>query len=203
MKEYILKFHLEMYAVFVFIVTLLGFLGVYHLSDNRKMLLLIIVIGVFHEYEEKRFPGGFFENLGKIWGWNMETVDFRKPGQWVVYAWLVIAYIPYVFDDVLGLVLAPMFLGIFEMVIHTAGKKICNIRGWYVPGIVTGWIMGIASVYNIYMLSTTYTITFTDCVIGILCVVFIMGLLQVLVQKSANYSVPQMIAHMRSQLLKK
>lgn len=202
MKHFILKFHLEMYTVLVFFITLLGFLGVYELTDNRKMLLIIILIGVFHEYEEKKFPGGFFENLGKIWGWNMETVDFRKPGQWVVYAWLLIAFVPYVFENVLGLVLAPMFLGVFEMVIHTAGKKICNIKGWYVPGIVTGWLMGIASIYNLYTLSTIYAITFTDCIIGIICVVFIMGILQVMVQKSANYSISKMIAHMKNQLKK-
>ena len=139
MKKFILNFHLELYTVLVAIITLLGFFDVYELTDNRKLLLPIILIGVIHEYEEKKYPGGFCENLGRIWGWDMENVDFRKTGQWVVYAWLIIAYVPFIFDDVLGLVLAPMFLGVFEMVIHTAGKKICNIKGWYVPGIVTGW----------------------------------------------------------------
>lgn len=60
MKNFILKFHLELYTVLVFIITLLGFLGAYELTDNRKLLLLIIIIGVFHEYEEKKYPGGFF-----------------------------------------------------------------------------------------------------------------------------------------------
>lgn len=133
----------------------------------------------------------------------MKTIDFRKTGQWVVYAWLIIAYVPYIFDDVLGLVLAPMFLGVFEMIIHTAGKKICNIKGWYVPGIVTGWLMGIAAIYGIYTLNTKYTIVFTDCLIGVLCVVFIMALLQVLIQKAANYSIPKMLRNMKAQLFKK
>ena len=203
MKNFILKFHLELYTVLIFIITLLGFLDVYELTDNRKLLLLIIILGVFHEYEEKKYPGGFFENLGKVWGWDMASVDFRKTGQWVVYAWLIIAYVPYIVDDVLGLVLAPMFLGVFEMIIHTAGKKICNIKGWYVPGIVTGWLMGIAAIYGIYTLITKYTIVFTDCLISVLCVVFIMVLLQVLIQKAVNYSVPKMIRHMKENFFKK
>ncbi len=198
MKNFILKFYLEIYALFVFIVAAAGFSGIYELTANRKKLLLIIVIGVFHEYEEKKFPGGFFENLGIVWGWNMETVDIRKPGQWVVLAWLVIAFIPYIFDNIVGLLLAPVFLGIFEMIIHTAGKKICNISGWYVPGIVTAWAMGVASVYSICLLVGQHIITSADCIIGILCVAFVMAALQILVQKSADYSVPKMIAHMKS-----
>lgn len=100
-------------------------------------------------------------------------------------------------------VLAPNFLGILEMIIHTAGKKICNIKGWYVPGIVTGWIMGIASIYNIYVLNTLYTITILDYVIGIVFVILVMVLLQVMVQKSANYSISKMIKNMKNTLFKK
>lgn len=49
MKDFILKFHLEMYTILVAIITLLGILDIYDLTANRKLLLLIIVIGVFHE----------------------------------------------------------------------------------------------------------------------------------------------------------
>lgn len=101
------------------------------------------------------------------------------------------------------LLLLIIIIGVFEMIIHTVGMKICNIKGWYVPGIVTGWLMGIAAIYGIYTLNTKYTIVFTDCLIGVLCVVFIMALLQVLIQKAANYSIPKMIRNMKAQLFKK
>lgn len=197
MKKFILNYHIELYTLFVCIVALSGFQGVYEFTQTRKLLLLIIVIGVLHEYEEKKYPGGFFENLGKVWGWDMEHVDLRKPGQWVVCAWLLIAFVPYIFDHVIGLLLAPMFLGVFEMIVHTAGKKICSIKGWYVPGIVTAWIMGIVSIYCIYQLNQIYTITFIDYLIGIVCVALVMITLQIFVQKSAHYSLSQMIAHMK------
>ena len=202
MKNFVLKYHLEAYTLFAALITVLGFFNIYTLTSNRKLILIIIVIGVFHEWEEKRFPGGFFEKLGTIWGWDMNTVDLRKPGQWVIYAWLIIAFIPFIFDNVTGLLLAPLFLGIFEMIIHTAGKKICNIKGWYVPGIITGWLMGIASIYCIVALNKITTITFIDCLIGILCVIVVMVILQVMVQKSANSSIPQMITHMRNRVHK-
>lgn len=203
MKKIILNYHLEIYTIFVLFIAILGFFNVYDFTNTRKILLTVISIGLVHEYEEKRFPGGFFETLGKTWGWDMENTDFRKPGQWVILVWLIIGFIPYIFDTIPGLVLAPMFLGIFEMIIHTAGKKICHIKGWYVPGIVTGWMMGIVSIYNIYRIHNIYKITFTDYALGILCVILIMIFLQCCVQHSANYSIKKMISHMKQSLTSK
>ena len=200
MKQWILKYHLEAYTVFAALTLLLGFAGVYELTTVRKLLLLIIVIGVFHEWEEKRIPGGFFENLGVVWGWDMDRVDVRKPSQWVVLAWLVIAYIPMVFQDVTGLVLALFVLGVFEMIVHTAGKKICNIRGWYAPGIVTAWVMGLASIYCVVTLYGLRIITGGDWLVGVLTMAAVLACLQLLVQKSADSSIPKMMAHMRQRL---
>lgn len=198
MKNFLLKYHLEAYSVLVFLIAAMGLAGVYELTLPRKLVLIIFVIGVFHEWEEKRWPGGFFENLGRMWGWDMEKVDLRAPGQWVVYAWFVIAGIPMIFDESLGLALAPMVLGIFEAFIHTAGGKLAELKGPYFPGIVTAWIMGIASVYCIIVLNQNYDLTGRDVAVGIVCMIVILGGLQVLVQKSANHSVPKMIKNMRA-----
>ncbi len=94
-----------------------------------------------------------------------------------------------------------MLLGIFEMVIHTAGKWICGIKGWYTPGIVTGWAMGIASIWYIAVLAQSVAITGIDVLVGIVMTTAVLACLQILVQKSAGYSVPQMMAHMRQRVL--
>ncbi|MBR4397558.1 MAG: HXXEE domain-containing protein, partial [Methanobrevibacter sp.] len=107
------------------------------------MLLVIMGIGLFHEWEEKRIPGGFFETVGVVWGWDIDNVDMRKPGRWVVYAWIIIIFIPLIFDNVIGLALAPMFLGVFELLIHSMGRFITKTKRIYFPGIITAWIMGI------------------------------------------------------------
>lgn len=64
MKNFLLKYHLEMYSIIVAIIAGLGMMNIYEMTDTRKLVLLIMVIGVFHEWEEKRWPGGgFFEAL--------------------------------------------------------------------------------------------------------------------------------------------
>lgn len=60
MKNFLLKYHLEMYSIIVAIIAGLGMMNIYEMTDTRKLVLLIMVIGVFHEWEEKRWPGGIF-----------------------------------------------------------------------------------------------------------------------------------------------
>lgn len=199
MRKFMLKYHLEVYSVITAIIILLGVITVYELSDTRKIVLLIMGIGVFHEWEEKRWPGGFFEALGKVWGWDMETVDLRAPGQWVVYAWFVIVGVPLIFDHVIGLVLAPIFLGIFEAIVHTAGGKLAKLKGPYYPGVVTAWVMGIASVFGIVTLCKKYPVSGIDCLTGVIFMMAVLGGLQFLVQKSAGSSIRTMMKHMRNQ----
>lgn len=198
MRKFLLKFHLEMYTFVVAVIILLGVLNVYEVTLVRKLLLIVLAIGVFHEWEEKRWPGGFFETVGTVWGWDVEKVDMRAPGQWVVYAWLVIVGIPLIFDDFEGLALAPIFLSVFEAVIHTAGRKITQTKGVYFPGIITAWIIGIAGVYCIVVLSQNNMITAIDCVVGIVFLVVVFISLQALIQKSAGSSIPEMLSTMKN-----
>lgn len=96
-----------------------------------------------------------------------------------------------------------MLLGVFEMVIHTAGKWICSIKGWYTPGIATGWAMGFASIWCIAALAQSVATTGADALVGIVTTAAVLACLQVLVQKSADYSVPQTMAHMRQRVLRR
>ena len=59
------------------------------------------------------------------------------------------------------------------------------------------------SIYDIYKLNTLYTLPAMDYIVAALCVIMIMVLLQIMVQKSANYSVPQMIANMKKRFSNK
>lgn len=198
MNKFLLKFHLELYTLVVAVIILLGVLDVYEVTLVRKLLLIVLAIGVFHEWEEKRWPGGFFEKVGTVWGWDVEKVDMRAPGQWVVYAWLVIVGIPMIFDNVIGLALAPIFLSVFEAFIHTAGRKITGSKDKYFPGIITAWIIGIAGIYCIVVLSKNDMITAIDCVIGVVFLAAVFMSLQALIQKSAGSSIPEMIATMKN-----
>lgn len=168
------------------------------LSVIRKVILIMMAIGMLHEWEEKRWPGGFFETVGKVWGWDTVNIDMRRPGRWVVYAWLVITIIPFALESVPGLALAPVYLGFFEAFIHTLGGKLTKTRGKYFPGIVTAWCMAVASAYCLMLIKTTHACMGGDYLIGAIFILVVFMLLQNLIQLSAGSSMRKMIRTMRN-----
>ena len=199
-RKFLLQYHLELYTAVVLITVIGGILNLYSLSLVREMLLVIMVIGLFHEWEEKRIPGGFFETVGVVWGWDINNVDMRKPSRWVVYAWIVIIFIPLIFDNVIGLALAPMFLGVFELIIHSMGRFITKTKRIYFPGIITAWIMGIISICCIAVLVLNHMISTADVLIGAVFLVMVFVCLTNLVQMSAGSSLRRMIGIMKKRM---
>ena len=198
MKEHILKFHLEAYSVIVIAMIIYGIIIRDQLTVTQTAVLIMMGIGMLHEWEEKRKPGGFFETLPGPWGWETENLDFRKPAQWVVYAWLVITIIPFFVTSVPGLALAPVYLGIFEAFIHTMGRKLTGLAKKYFPGIVTAWFMAICSVYCLYIIIPSGECHGWDYVIGAIFIIVVFFGLQVCVQKSAGSSIPKMMQIMKT-----
>ena len=72
MKKFALKYYLELFTVFVLVFTLIDCILFSKLSDYRKLINLFMILGVLHEWEEKRFPGGFFELMAKKIGLKAE-----------------------------------------------------------------------------------------------------------------------------------
>lgn len=200
-RKFLLQYHLELYTAIVLITIIGGILNLYSLSLVRKMLLAIMVIGLLHEWEEKRIPGGFFETVGVVWGWDVDKVDTRKPGLLVVCAWIVFIFIPLIFDNVMGFVLAPMFLGVFELIIHNMGRILTKIKKIYFPGLITAWIMGIFSLYCIAVLALNHMISTEDVLFGAVLFVLVFGCLMSLVQKSAGSTLRRMISIMKKRIM--
>ena len=198
-KKFLLQYHLDLYTAIVLITIIGGILNLYSLSLVRKMLLAIMVIGLLHEWEEKRIPGGFFETAGVVWGWNLDNVDTRKPGLLVVCAWIVFIFIPFIFDNVIGLALGPMFLGVFELIVHNMGR-VLKLKKIYIPGLITAWIMGIVSLYCIAVLALNHMISTEDVLLGLVFFVLVFGSLMSLVQKSAGSSLKRMITLMKKRI---
>lgn len=65
MKKFVLKYYLELFTAFVLVFTVIDGVLYPKISDYRKLINLFMVLGVLHEWEEKRFPGGFFELMAK------------------------------------------------------------------------------------------------------------------------------------------
>ena len=137
------------------------------ISVFRKLINLFLIIGVFHEWEEKRFPGGFFELMANKIGIKAEKEIFDRGALIVVLYWIVITAIPYLFDRHAFLLLVPVVLGLFEAFVHTAGIFIHKMKKPYTPGLITAWIMSLASGYTIWYLEANEFVTAVDYLSGV------------------------------------
>ncbi|MDO4190170.1 MAG: HXXEE domain-containing protein [Bacteroidales bacterium] len=195
MKNFILKYNLLIYGLIVgCVVVIYEVINGGVLSPARVLVLLMMVMSILHEIEEKVWPGGFFELLGPVWGWDVKNVDFRKPGLCVTCLWLLLVLPAWIWEWKF-LLTAMIILGLFETFVHTVGGlKFC--KGKYIPGIFTALLMGAVSIYCIVLLKRTGSVVGLDYLWGALTFIGVMALLQMLVQASANYSVPRMMKHM-------
>lgn len=167
MKKFIIKYNLELFTVLVLLLTLIDCILYSGISPFRKLINLFLILGVLHEWEEKRFPGGFFELMANKFGIKGEKEIFDRGGLIVVLYWIVITSIPYLFDQHTFLVLVPVVLGFFEAFVHTMGIFIHKMKKPYTPGLITAWIMAFASVYTIWYLESKGLVTAGDYLLGV------------------------------------
>lgn len=106
---------------------------------GQKALGFFVAGIVLHEWEETRFPGGFFELMTRKFG-----IDHYTPEQaglahgCVTIAIVFFAFLPFVlWERVPWLAGVPVILGVFEAIIHVVGIKVHKLRRPYTPGMAT------------------------------------------------------------------
>ena len=106
---------------------------------GQKALGFFVVGIVLHEWEETRFPGGFFELMTRKFG--IEGCSEEQAGLahgCVVAAIALFAFVPFLlWGQVPWLAGIPAILGFFEAIIHVVGIKVHNLKRPYSPGMAT------------------------------------------------------------------
>lgn len=166
MKRFVVKYHLEIFTVIVAVFTVVDLVLFSGISMNRKLVNLFMILGLLHEWEEKRFPGGFHQLMGKKFGWDLENADFDKAGVYVIAYWLVITILPYVFDKAVCLLLISVALSVFEALVHTMGIFLHKMKKPYTPGLVSAWLMVIGAAYIVWYLETNGLAGAADYILG-------------------------------------
>ena len=94
---------------------------------------------MLHEWEETRFPGGFFELMTRKFG--IENYTSEQAGLahgCVAIAIGFFAFVPFLlWEQAPWLAGVPAILGFFEALIHVAGIRIHNLERPYSPGMAT------------------------------------------------------------------
>ena len=172
MKQTIQKYSLETFSFIVLIILLIRFLFYPNLPAEHRILSAFMILAILHEFEEKRTPGGFFELMAKKFGLPAEQRLFEKAGLCVIIYLSVIFIVASLYPKSV-LILVPVYLGLFEAFIHTAGIWIHRLKKPYTPGLVTAWIMAAVSVYTIRYMAATYSIGAATYILGL--VLFILS----------------------------
>ena len=178
MKGFLIKYNLEILTILMFsFVTVVAIFNAAP-SITQKILIAYVFLFTLHEWEENRFPGGFVNIMEGMIGKKFSEEAKELSHIPVIILLLFIHIIPYLFDSVVFLTLIPVFLGVFEGLVHTIGVKLSKAKKFYTPGMVTAYMMLIVSVFNIYYLVTNNMITGKDCLLGIICMFVSFAIMQ-------------------------
>ena len=148
MKKMIVNYNLEILTVVLTIVFGASLFLWNGLTLAGKALIGYMVLYTLHEWEESRFPGGFYDLFFGGFGLKITASEARMHLPVAIYI-LIMLLVPFALQQTTFLVLIPLGLGLFEGVIHVAGIKIHRLKKPYTPGMITGIIMFVYSIFVI------------------------------------------------------
>lgn len=133
---------IKWYALEIYTFIALVFLLIAGLMDGnsnvQKFIMVYMLLFVFHEWEEGRYPGGFLTIIAdKILCREVPEETKRGSRLPAGIMLLVITLVPFFLDNYIILVLVPVFLGLFEGLVHIIFIKIGELDRPYSPGMVT------------------------------------------------------------------
>ena len=162
----IVKYNLEIMSCIFVVAIIIGLCGWKEISVLRQMTVIFMLLFTLHEWEESRFPGGFYKIFFSKCTID-ETVSEEKMHFPVAIYLLIILLCPFIFDGPISIVLIPLMLALFEGFIHTAGIVIHQLKKPYSPGMITAWIMFIYAAVMIHRLNMQIELNTMDWILGI------------------------------------
>lgn len=171
MRNWIIKYSLEIFSALVIIFVMINILFFPEINYIQKLTLTFALVAVLHEFEEKRYPGGFFDLMVKKFGLSTEKTNVDLASFFVICYWVVLISLSYIFDNMVMFLIMSVSLGIFETFIHTAGIWLHKMKKPYTPGLISAWIMGLLSGYSIYYLNVNNLAIGKDYLFGTILMV--------------------------------
>lgn len=144
--KFIKWYALEIYT-FIALVFLLAAGIMEDLSAAQKFIMVYMLLFVFHEWEEGRYPGGFLTIIAdKILCREVPEEIKRGSRLPAGILLLTVTLVPFFLSRYIILVLVPVFMGIFEGLVHIVFIKIGELDKPYSPGMVTAELELLTSV---------------------------------------------------------
>ena len=160
------KYNLEIMTVIFFGTITISAVFSTQLGLIQRIMLGYMFLFTLHEWEETRVPGGFADLMVRFFGVEANPDQLATAHIPVAVLLLVITFVPF-FTQLPILALVPVYLGLFETFIHLAGIKIHKMEKPYTPGMVTGIMLGITSVFVLVTFSKEQLLSGSGYVWGI------------------------------------
>lgn len=177
MRKWVAKYNLEVltFLLGTFIVCAAAFYPC--LGIIQRFMLGFMWLFVLHEWEESKYPGGFVDLMAanllkhKV---SQEAANLsRIPTTTLIIGFTVV---PFFFDHVWILVLLPVYLSLFEGIVHVMGIKLMQQPRPYTPGMVTAlaeFVLGAACLgYLIAFCSVAWWEYLVSVVLYFVCFAF-------------------------------
>ena len=171
MKKWIDNYNLEIMTAILAIIFLISLFFWNSLTFSGRALLGFMVLYALHEWEESKFPGGFYDLFFGGFGVEIKVSEARMHLPVAIYI-LIMLLVPFALQNITFLVLIPLGLGLFEGVIHVAGIKIHKLKKPYTPGMITGIVMFVYSIFIIVQINKVGGLPVWQWIVG-----FILALL--------------------------
>lgn len=193
----LVRFNLEIFTGIMLLFCLITLAFLKDMSLVRRLAAGYMLLYTLHEWEEGRFPGGFYD---LFFGRVGAEIRGDRYAMHVPAAVLIIVFtvLPWLFDDVLLFLVPPIGLSLFEGVIHTVGILLMKVKKPYTPGMLTAWLMFVFAVYTIKRLPPLGTATWLAG-IALLLVEFI--IMQRTFLRLAGYSYRSLIPLVKKNIL--
>ena len=133
----------------------------------QRVMLGYMFLFTLHEWEENRIPGGFSALMAGFFGiWITEDQEAAAHIP-VGLLLILITFIPFFTQS--GLIaLIPVYLGIFEAIVHVAGIKLHRMDKPYTPGMITALCLCAASVCVLIVFSRRQIVRGAEFAWGVL-----------------------------------
>ena len=198
----IIQYNLEILTCILTIIILYSVLNWNELSLLRQMTTIFMLLYTLHEWEESRFPGGFYRIFFSkcTIDPNVSEASMHFPA--AIYL-LVILLIPYTFDEIVVLALVPLVLAIFEGFIHTAGIIIHQLKKPYSPGMITAWIMFGYSIYMISQLNSQLNLSAVTWIVGIILTFVSFFIMETQFLKTVGITIKEFQTSMKNHMMQR
>ena len=196
----LIKYNLEIMSSIFVIIAAISFFNWSEFSLPRQMTVVFMILYTLHEWEESKFPGGFYRIFFSKCTIDPNISEEKMHLPVAIYL-LIILPISFIFDSIVIFALVPLLLALFEGFIHTAGIIIHQLKKPYSPGMITAWMMFVYAIIMIRRLNTQLELGASDWIFGIVLTIVSFFIMETRFMKGAGITIKEFQTNMRNYML--